>query len=160
METSAALIVGYGATRFTEDADCLLDDAELKALVEEAGFEEAVARTNEELAPRGLYVSHIFGPEQEILTPSWRASCRAVPAFSGRLTVSVLGPRDLIVSKLGRGDEQDLEDVFFLMRTVGLSAAAVRQAVAEAVVPGILRDVFTAARARLELRLGAMPSGA
>lgn len=144
----AALILGYGATRFTEDADLLLDDEEF-GLLAEAGLERAVESTNDELAPRGLYVSHIFGPEQEILTPSWRESCRIVPGF-GQLTVEVLGPLDLITSKLGRGDEQDLADMEYLIERERLTPGAIRDAVARARVPEIFREVFPAARVRLE----------
>ncbi len=54
----AALILGYGRARQTEDADLLLDDAECQALIDGAGFSEAVEATNAELKPRGLYLTH------------------------------------------------------------------------------------------------------
>lgn len=150
----AALVLGYGATRFTEDADCLLDDRELQLLLDKADFARAIELTNQELAPRALYISHIFGPEQEILTPEWREACRSVPAFTGRLTVSVLGPLDLIVSKLGRADAQDLEDIDHVIRTERLQPADIRDAIRRARVPEILREIFAEAVPRLEARLG------
>lgn len=150
----AALILGYGATRFTEDADCLLDDRELQLLLDEADFARALELTNQELAPRALYISHIFGPEQEILTPQWRTACRPVPEFAGRLTVSVLGPLDLILSKLGRADAQDLQDIDHVIRTERIAAADVRDAIRRARVPDILREFFDAAVPRLDALLG------
>lgn len=66
----AALILGYGRSRSTEDADLVMDDDEVQALIDHSGFSEAVDATNRELEPRGLYLTHIWGPEQQILTPS------------------------------------------------------------------------------------------
>jgi hypothetical protein len=65
----AALILGYGRDRSTEDADLVMDDGEVQALIDDSGFSEAVTRTNEDLASRGFYLTHIWGPEQQILTP-------------------------------------------------------------------------------------------
>jgi hypothetical protein len=115
--------------------------------------------TNAELEPRGLYLTHIWGPEQQILTPEWRSACRLVsldPPLS-RLRVEVLGPLDLITSKLARGDDADLDDVEHLLRVEHLGAPTVLEAVRRAVVPEVLRDVFEGALTRLEARLAALP---
>jgi hypothetical protein len=137
----------------TEDADLLLDDAEVRTLVEEANLGEALEKTNRELEPRGLYVTHIWGPEQEILTPTWRERCRPVPEYSGRLKVSVLGPLDLIASKLGRLDDVDLADVLHLMAVEHLGADEVLRAVSSAVAPPPLADTFADSLVRLEAAL-------
>lgn len=154
----AALILAYGRQRSTEDADLLLDDAECQTLIDSAGFSEAVEATNRELEPRQLYLTHIWGPEQIPLTPSWRAATRRV-AVSGlsRLTVTALGPLDLITSKLARGDDDDLADVAWVMGHEGLSAATVSDALARAIVPDVLQEAWSAARARLEARLLTAP---
>jgi hypothetical protein len=151
----AALILGYGRDRSTEDADLVMDDGEVQALIDHSGFSEAVTQTNEELANRGLYLTHIWGPEQQILTPTWRTECRRVALAPplARLTVEVLGPLDLITSKLARGDDADLDDVMHLIRVESLSHDVVRAAVASAVVPEVLAEVFVGARARLVARL-------
>lgn len=57
----AAFVLGYGRVRTTDDADLLLDDVECQTLIDSAGFGEAIEATNQELEPRGLYLSHIFG---------------------------------------------------------------------------------------------------
>jgi hypothetical protein len=134
----AALILGYGRDRSTEDADLVMDDSEVQALLDDSGFSEAVTQTNEELANRGLYLTHIWGPEQQILTPTGGGS----------------GPLDLITTKLARGDDADLDDVMHLIRVESLSHDVVQAAVASAVVPEVLAEVFVGARARLEARLG------
>lgn len=146
----AALILAYGRERQTEDADLLLDDAECRALIDGAGFAEAVEATNAELNPRGLYLTHIFGPEQEILAPNWQRRCGPV-VLSGlsRLQVSALGPMDLILTKLGRGDEGDFDDIRFLLETGQVERSSLREGLAQAMVPDILAEAFADSRARL-----------
>lgn len=60
----AALTLAYGLDRATEDVELLQDDAEMTALIEAAEFGEALEATNVELEPQGLYLTHIWGPEQ------------------------------------------------------------------------------------------------
>lgn len=145
-----ALILGYGMDRATEDADLLLDDAEFAVLVEERGFAEALEAANRELEPSGLYLSHLWGPAQQILTPTWRQSCRPVIGLPVQhLRVSVLGPLDLIVSKLCRADDLDMEDIRHVVRWESISCAAVLQAVSEARVPEVFADVFPRNRDKL-----------
>lgn len=151
----AALTLAYGLDRSTEDADLLLDDEEAQFLAEHCNFGDALEKANAELESLGLYVSHIWGPEQQILTPEWKRSCRLVPLPElSRLTVESLGPLDLIVSKLARADEGDLADIRYLLTREGLSPSAVRGAVERAHVPEILLEVFPDARRRLEDLLG------
>ena len=153
----AALVLGYEMPRSTEDADLLQDDGELRALMDQAGFSEAVEATNKALEARGLYLTHIWGPEQQILTPRWREDCRPVQALAlSRLEVSVLGPLDLIASKLCRADDPDLKDIRYLIRRERLTADQVRVAVKSALVPEIFADVYPSSLQKLEtiLRMG------
>jgi hypothetical protein len=147
----AALILGYHLQRATEDADLLHDDDEMQILVDEGGFADAVAATNRELEEEGLYLTHIWGPEQQILTPEWREHCRPVYDNWGvpGLTVSVLGPADLILSKLCRADDEDLQDIRHIIRVENLSRAYLEQAMLRAVVPSDFADVFPGNCARV-----------
>ena len=146
----AALILCYGRARQTEDADLLLDDAECRALIDGAGFSEALEATNAELNPRGMYLTHIVGPEQEVLAPGWRDRCRRVALEGLRLLeVWSLGPIDLALTKLGRGDEGDLDDIRYLVESNQLAPRELREAIAEAQVPEELREVFVGARQRV-----------
>jgi len=140
----AALTLAYGLDRATEDADLLLDDAEAQFLVEHCHFGEALERTNKELEPMGLYLSHIWGPEQQILTPQWRETCRQVPRLSGtaRLKLEVLSPLDIIVSKLARADDGDWEDMRYLVLHEGLAIDDVINAMKRAQVPDILKETY------------------
>ncbi len=146
----AALVLGYGRQRSTEDADLLMDDAECAVLVDTADFGNAIDRTNAELEPLGLYLTHIWGPEQQVLAPGWRERCRPL-ALNGlvHLRLSMLGPLDIIVSKLARADEIDLQDILWLVANEHLSPGQVWAGVDKAVAPDILVDAFAEARTRL-----------
>jgi hypothetical protein len=151
----AAMALAYGLERPTEDADLLADEAELAVLAEHCDFGAALEAANAELEPRGLYLSHIWGPEQQILTPGWRAACRPIHPGLGlhNLRASALGPLDLIVSKLCRADDLDLADMAWLLDREALTAETVREAVAQALVPEAFADVFPENAAKLEALL-------
>lgn len=140
----ASLVLAYDLDRATEDVDLLLNDPEAQFLAEECNFGDALEKTNAELEPLGLYVSHIWGPEQQILTPEWRQSCRPViPDFPlTKLRLETLGPLDIILSKMARADEGDLADMRHLLSHEHLSAEELREAIARAQVPDILREAF------------------
>jgi hypothetical protein len=140
----AALILGYGLDRATEDADLLAEDAEIQQWIDVANFGQALELTNRELEPFGLYLTHIWGPEQQILTPEWRMSCRSILRDWGndKLTVSVLGPLDLILSKLCRADDADLEDIQHLIRREGITRSELESALNRAQIPPIFAEVF------------------
>jgi len=156
----AALIVGYGLRRTTEDVDLVMDSDEVQVLIDEAGLSEALERTNALLEPEGLYLTNIWGPEQQILTPSWRENCRRVPVEGlSKLSVFVLGPIDLIASKMCRADALDLDDVEFLVRREQLDAVVLLDVLRrEARVPTEFRSFWPEALARLARRLSVPPT--
>ncbi len=143
------MVLGYGLERMTEDVDLLADDQEIQALIEDANIGEALERTNSELEEEGLYLSHIWGPEQQILTPEWRGSCREVPLRLDRLQVETLGPLDMVLSKACRADDGDLADIRHLVGREGLTRASVSRAFERALVPSIFQAVLPEARARI-----------
>jgi hypothetical protein len=103
--------------RITNDVDIIIPaERELK-IESDQGFWKAIESANKELEPTGLYITHIF-PEREVtLTPEWQGHIVRLetPHFKN---LSITRPRvlDLIVSKMGRGDAQDIEDVRTLLR--------------------------------------------
>lgn len=152
----AAMILAYGMRRTTEDVDLLHDTDELVFLAEEREFGPALEATNAELASLGLYLSHIWGPEQEILTSGWRSNCRPVDVPGTRnLRITALGPLDLIVSKLCRADAPDLADIDWIIGVEGLTGAQVRDAMRHALVPEQFVDGFESACASVDGLLAA-----
>lgn len=146
----AALTLGYGLQRSTEDVDLLQDDAEVQALIDTADFGTALEAANAELEPRGLYLTHIWGPEQLILSEGWRDRCRPVslPSLS-RLRLEVLGPADLIISKLARADDGDLRDMEYLL-TTHTTVSEVERLLSSLLVPPIFAETWPRAKAALE----------
>jgi hypothetical protein len=145
----AALTLAYGLDRSTEDVDLLQDDAEVKALIESAEFGEALEATNAELEPRGLYLTHIWGPEQLILAIEWRSRCRplTLPSLK-RLRLEVLSPADLIISKLARADDGDLRDMEFLLAK-HTTVAEVESLLPTVVVPQVFAESWPRAKSAL-----------
>ncbi len=154
----AAFVLGYGRDRTTDDADLLLDDHECQVLIDTAGFGEAIEATNQELEDRGLYLTHVFGPEQQVLSPGWREACRQVNLQGlSKLTVSCLGPVDLALTKMGRADDADLADIEFLLRTQQLERSAFRDAIEVAMIPPEYAELFAVARPKVLALLMAAP---
>jgi hypothetical protein len=152
----AALILGYGLDRATEDVDLLQDEAEVRALIETAEFGAALEATNRELEPRGLYLTHIWGPEQLILSSGWRARCRPLTLASlQKLRLEVLGPADLLISKLARADDGDLRDMEYLLST-HTTVAEVESLLPSIVVPDVFAESWPRAKAALSLLLARM----
>lgn len=146
----AALTLAYGLDRATEDADFLMDDGEAQFLAEHRDFGRALEEANAELEPLGLYVTNLWGPEQQILTPRWRESCRPVSRPELRwITLEALAPLDIIVSKMARADDEDLEDMRYLIRHEQLDAGQIAGAIDSAMVPEILREAFERSRSKI-----------
>jgi hypothetical protein len=144
------------AGRSTNDVDIIIPKEREVRVDADRTFWRAVAKTNQELESKGLYLTHIF-PEREVaLTPEWKQ--HTVPLHNDRLTkLSLQRPRmlDLVVSKMGRGDVQDLADVRSMLQlhreTTGrpLTAAEIALAARRAQVPEVYREIFPRACERI-----------
>lgn len=158
---SAALMLDrryadYLSARVTHDVDIIIpSDRELQ-IESDRDFWQAIESANQELEPDGLYVTHIF-PEREVtLTPEWKehAVRLETPTFT-HLHISRPRVLDLVVSKMGRGDVQDLEDVRMMLqldyRVSGrtITSAEVEAASARAHVPLVYGEIFPFARDRV-----------
>lgn len=145
----AAMILAYGRRRMTEDVDLLLRQEEAEYLAENCDLGPALEATNAELEPEGLYLTHIWGPEQQILTPRWAEDCRAVTVDGlVHLRVTALGPLDLLVSKLCRADDGDLADLAWLIGRERLTRGQVVGALDAASVPREFHEVWPRNRDR------------
>lgn len=151
----AALALGYAAspTAFaaTHDVDAILPLGWLAAEDENLGFWEAQQRTNAELEPEGLYVTHLFRELEVILTPDWLGRRVRIPLELRRLTVFRPATPDLILTKMARGDDNDLADIGFLLNREPFSAEQLRATFARARVPDIpeTQTLFRAAQPKV-----------
>lgn len=144
------------ATRTTNDVDIIIPAERELQIDADKNFWGAIVAVNNELESEGLYISHIF-PEREVaLTPEWQQHLvpMEVPGLA-KLCVSRPRVLDLVISKMGRGDAQDLDDVRSLLRlehTVSgkiVTAAEVRAAAQRANVPAVYQNIFPGARQRI-----------
>ncbi len=147
---------GRLAGRSTNDVDIIIPKEREMRVDADRTFWRAVEKTNQELEPKGLYITHIF-PEREVaLTPEWKQ--HLVPLHNDKLAkLSLQRPRmlDLVVSKMGRGDVQDLVDVRGMLRLhreatgAQLTGNEVAQAARRAQVPEAYREIFPRACERI-----------
>ena len=151
----AALALGYANSpatfATTRDVDAILPLAWLEAADENADFWQAQQKTNVELASSGLYITHLFRELEVILTPDWIARRVRVPLELTKLTVFRPSTLDLILTKMARGDENDLADIQFLLHQEKISVEQLRAAFARARVPDVpeLRELFQAAQPKV-----------
>lgn len=142
--------------RVTHDVDIIIPSERELQIESDQSFWQAIDSANKELEPDGLYVTHIF-PEREVaLTPEWKnhAVRLETPALKH---LGIIRPRvlDLVISKMGRGDAQDLEDVRTMLqldhRVWGhtITAPELEAAAARARVPSVYEEIFPPARTRV-----------
>ncbi len=151
----AALALGCApspaAFAATHDVDAILPLSWLAAKDEQLDFWEAQQRANGELEPKGLYLMHLFRKLEVILTPNWLSRRVRIPLEFPRLAVFRPVPLDLILTKMARGEENDLADIEFLLTREPLTADQLRAAFARAGVPDIpeTQALFLAAQPRV-----------
>ena len=151
----AALALGYAnspsAYAATHDVDAILPLAWLEAHDQNLDFWQAQQRTNSELEPQGLYLTHLFRELEVILTPDWFQRRISIPCQFQRLTVFRPSTLDLILTKMARGDENDLADIRFLLEREPLTAEQLRAAFQSARVPDVpeIQELFRAAQPKV-----------
>jgi hypothetical protein len=135
----------------TEDVDAILPLVWLAAEDENLDFWEAQQKTNAELEPSGLYITHLFRELEVILTPDWLGHRVRVPVELRQLTLFRPSSVDLILTKMARGDENDLADIGFILQKENISADKLRFAFERARVPELaeLNELFQAARPKV-----------
>lgn len=149
----ASLALGFAEPRAeslsTQDVDAIIRFSQLDAIEHDLRFWDAVDATNEALAPKGLYITHLFGEEQVFLRPEWEQ--HIVPVLRPHTRwLRLFRPHtiDLILTKMMRGnDEQDMEDIRFLIEHDGITAAQMEPAFATVRMPDVveLHEAFARA---------------
>ena len=108
--------------------------------------------TNAELKKRGLYITHLFSELDIILQPDWIQRRTFLETLSFK-NLKVFRPAtiDLVLTKMARGDDQDLSDIRFLLQREPLSKEGLRTAFARARVPEVseIRELFDKAQHRV-----------
>ncbi|HZM02604.1 MAG TPA: DUF6036 family nucleotidyltransferase [Candidatus Saccharimonadales bacterium] len=135
----------------TQDVDGILPLAWLQPPDEHHDFWQAVQRTNIELEPDGLYLTHLFREVDVILQPDWFS--RRLQLNVGLRKLAVFRPAtiDLILTKMARADDDDLQDIRFLLQQESLIGHQLETAFARARVPDVpeIRELFNRARPKV-----------
>jgi hypothetical protein len=155
----SALVLGYPSAppeyAATRDVDAIIP---LTTPEPDPDFWSAQQATNVDLGTRGLYITHLFSELDVILRPDWHAW--RVPLVLGLAKLELFRPAtlDLVLTKMARGDEQDLADIRFLLSREKLPEQELRKAFASARVPAVveIRELFEAAQPKV-LRLAGAP---
>jgi hypothetical protein len=138
----AALALGFSdvpaGLAATQDVDAILPLQWLAAPDENVDFWQAQQKTNAQLESDGLYITHLFRESEVILTPEWLANRLPIPLGLKQLSVFRPSSIDLVLTKMMRGDENDLADIRFLLEREKFSDDYLRAAFARARVPDVL----------------------
>lgn len=141
--------------RRTNDIDIVIPASREIQVDADRQFWESIESANRDLQPRGLFISHIFAERQVVLSPNWLEHLRSIEGPWENLRVKRPSTLDLILSKMGRGDDADLADVrtmLVLERAFSghvITAEELAAAARTANVPEDYREIFPQARDRI-----------
>ena len=151
----AALALGYphAPKHFhnTQDVDGILPTAWLQPPDAHEDFWQAVERTNVELEPDKLYLTHLFREVDVILQPDWIDRRVRLELGLEKLIVFRPASLDLILTKMARGDDDDLQDIRFLLKQEPLTVDQLESAFSRARVPEVpeIQELFNRARPKV-----------
>jgi hypothetical protein len=121
----AALALGFpnapAGFHNTRDVDAILSFEWLSSQDENMDFWLAQQSTNAELSKDGLYLTHLFRESEVIIQPDWAGQRVRLSLPLEKLSVFRPATVDLVLTKMAQGDEQDLEDIRFLLSQESLS---------------------------------------
>lgn len=130
----AAICLGYTGSSAeaaaTQDVDAILQLAQLESIEQDGQFWEALAQTNQDLEPEGLYITHLFQEDQVFLRREWAGDIVPI-RLEELIHLSLFRPAtiDLILTKMMRGrDPEDMKDVRFLLSVEPVSRSQMEQA--------------------------------
>lgn len=151
----SALALGYDQPPVhfhnTQDVDGILPLGWLQPPDAHEDFWRAVQLTNSELEPDGLYLTHLFRELDVILQPDWLGRRRQLEVGLRNLTVFRPATIDLILTKMARADDDDLQDIGFLLRQESITRNQLETAFARARLPDVpeIQELFHRARPKV-----------
>ena len=150
----ASIALGFenppAATLHSLDVDALLTTSHESSFKEVPEFWTAQEKLNEVLQDEGLYMTHIFPADMVFLRRQWESEILPVLRPPLRhLRLFRPATLDLILTKMMRGnDEQDMQDVDFMIRHDKVTVQQIQDAFRDAVIPDCveLRDAYERAK--------------
>jgi hypothetical protein len=97
------------------------------------------------------YLTHLFRESEVIIRTDWSKYRVALPLQLAKLSVYRPAVLDLILTKMARADEQDMEDIQFLLAKEPISRASLRETFDRARVPDVeeIRRLFHEAQPKV-----------
>ena len=153
----AALLLGFRdppkGVAESKDVDAIIPVLEVHGIAQDEAFWDAQEKTNAELLPRGLYITHLFRSDQVFLRKDWERQILPITSLQlHRLRLFRPATLDLILTKMMRGDDaQDMEDIAFMIRHDEITPEQIEELFAAAVIPDLVefRDAFQRAKPRV-----------
>jgi hypothetical protein len=151
----AALALGFpnAPSKFhlTKDVDAILSFEWLAAKDENLDFWLAQQKTNAELSSDELYLTHLFRESEIIIRSDWLQYRVGLQTQLAKLQVYRPAVVDLILTKMARADDQDMQDIQFLLGRERPSRALLQEAFKCARVPDVeeIRQLFLAAQPKV-----------
>jgi hypothetical protein len=96
-------------------------------------------------------LTHLFREVDVILQPDWCTRRGQIDVDLKKLAVFRPATIDLVLTKMARADDDDLQDIQFLIRTESLTREQLEAAFARARVPDVpeILELFTRARPKV-----------
>lgn len=151
----SALALGYprAPSHFhnTQDVDGILPLAWLQPPEGHEDFWQAVQQTNTDLEPDGLYLTHLFRETDVVLQPDWLDRRLRLELGLPKLVVFRPATIDLILTKMARADDDDIQDIRFLLQQEPMTQDQLNCAFARARVPDVpeIQELFSCARPKV-----------
>jgi hypothetical protein len=151
----AALALGFpnppSTFHSTHDVDAILSFDWLSAADENIDFWLAQQQTNVDLEKDGLYLTHLFRESEVILRPDWLRHRVRIALPLSKLNVFRPAAIDLILTKMARGDEQDMQDIRFILEREKLTENQLLSAFSNARVPEVpeIAELFLKAQPKV-----------
>jgi len=151
----SALALGYPQApehfHNTRDVDGILPLAWLEPPNGHQDFWQAVQQTNAALEPEGLYLTHLFREIDVILQPDWIGRRIRLELGLSQLTTFRPASVDLILTKMARGDDEDLQDIRFILQQEALTRTQLENAFENARVPDVaeIRELFARSKPKV-----------
>jgi hypothetical protein len=151
----AALALGFpdALSKFhlTKDVDAILSFEWLAAKDENLDFWVAQQKTNAELSSDELYLTHLFRESEIIIRPEWTEYRVGLRLELSKLDIYRPAVIDLILTKMARADDQDMQDIQFLLTKEQITRVSLEEAFKRARVPDVeeIRQLFLAAQPKV-----------
>ncbi len=103
------------------------------------------------MEPDGLYLTHLFRETNVILQADWIDRRLRLELGLFKLTIFRPATIDLILTKMARGDDDDLQDIRFLLRQESLTREQLDAAFARARLPDVpeIEELFNRSRSQV-----------